>query len=117
MLEYFVHLDKDDPPEDIVLAIAEVPDELKREQVNIGDLPGNWRDEAAPPELTRFGDEFAASGQSCLLFVPSVVAPHENNCLVNPAHADFARIVMHSLEALNYDPRMFRKPAHKSGRR
>ncbi len=117
MLEYFVHLDKDDPPEDLVLAIAEVPDDVLREQVDVDDLPDNWRDEAAPPELTRFGDEFAASGKSCLLFVPSVLAAHENNCLMNPDHPDFARVVVQSLEALNYDPRMFKKPAHKLGRR
>jgi RES domain-containing protein len=117
MLEYFVHLDKDDPPDDIVLAIAEVPNYVMREQVDVDDLPGNWRDEAAPPELSRFGDEFATSGKSCLLFVPSVLAPHENNCLVNPAHPDFARVVVQSLEALNYDPRMFKKHARKLGRK
>ena len=32
MLEYFVHLDADDPPPDLVLAVADVPDDLKREQ-------------------------------------------------------------------------------------
>jgi RES domain-containing protein len=113
MLEYFVHLDKDDPPDDLVLAIAEIPDDMMREQVDVDDLPDNWRDEAGPPELTRFGDEFGASGKSCLLFVPSVLAPHENNCLVNPDHPDFGRVVVQSLQALNYDPRMFKKPAHK----
>jgi RES domain-containing protein len=117
MLEYFVHFDKDDPPTDLVLAVAEIPEDVTGETVNISQLPANWRDGAAPPELTRFGDEFAASGKSCLLFVPSVLAAHENNCLVNPAHPDFTRAVVQSLEALNYDPRMFRKPPHKPGRR
>ena len=31
MLEYFVHLDKDDPPTDLVLAVAEVPEDVTRE--------------------------------------------------------------------------------------
>ena len=48
LLEYFVHLDKDDPPTDLVLAIADVPNEVKREKIEIADLPPNWREPAAP---------------------------------------------------------------------
>ena len=36
MLEYFVHLDKDDPPTDLVLAVAEVPEDVTRESVKGG---------------------------------------------------------------------------------
>jgi RES domain-containing protein len=114
MLEYFVHLDKDDPPTDLVLAIAEVPDELSRERVAVGDLPANWRNTAAPPQLAHFGDEFAERGENCLLLAPSVLAPAENNCLINPAHPDYKRIDIRELEPLSYDPRMF---ARSHGRR
>jgi hypothetical protein len=55
MLEYFVHLDNYDPPTDLVLAVAEVSDEVIRESVTVSELPANWRDGAAPPEFTRFG--------------------------------------------------------------
>jgi hypothetical protein len=41
MLEYFVHLDVDDPPGDLVLAVAEVPDDLAQERVETGNLPAN----------------------------------------------------------------------------
>ena len=117
MLEYFVHLDKDDPPTDLVLAVAEIPDDLAREQVGLRYLPANWRDAAAPPELALFGDEFAQKGEHCLLLVPSVLAPSENNCLINPAHPDYKRIVMREPEPLSYDPRMFQtQPGHRSRR-
>lgn len=114
MLEYFVDLDKDDRPDDLVLAIAEVPDEMTAERADFGDLPGNWRDEAATPELARLGDGFVSAGKSCVLFVPSVLAPHEYNCLVNPAHAEFGRIVVRELEPLSYDSRMFGKRVHRA---
>ena len=114
MLEYFVHLDKDDPPTDLVLAVAEVPEDVARERVQPRELPKGWRNAAAPPELTRFGDEFISAGKSCLLFVPSILAPHENNCLINPAHAGFGRIVVRELEPLNYDERMFEKRVHRA---
>lgn len=109
MLEYFVHLDVDDPPGDLVLAVAEVPDDLARERVETGNLPANWRESAAPAELARLGDEFAQRGENCLLLVPSVLAPSENNCLINPAHSDYKTIVAREVEPLTYDPRMFRK--------
>jgi RES domain-containing protein len=109
MLEYFVHLDVDDPPGDLVLAVAEVPDDLARKRVDTSNLSANWRESAAPPELARLGDEFAQRGENCLLLVPSVLAPNENNCLINPAHADYKRIVVREVEPLSYDPRVFRK--------
>jgi RES domain-containing protein len=120
MLEYFVHLDKDDPTNDLVLATAEVPNDLRHEKITFVGLPANWRDAAAPPELARFGDEFVARSEHCLLLVPSVLAPEENNLLINPAHADFARIAIQPLQPLRYDARMFRtsarSPARTSGR-
>jgi RES domain-containing protein len=107
LLEYFVHLDKDDPPSDLVLAVAEIPDDLIQKRVEITQLSPNWRNPAAPAELARIGDEFVRKGESCLLLVPSVLAPNENNCLINPAHPDFRRIVIRESEPLTYDPRMF----------
>jgi RES domain-containing protein len=107
MLEYFVHLDPDDAPEDLVLATAEVPADLPREQITADDLPRNWRETPAPPELARFGDEFVQRAKCCLLIVPSVVAGNENNWLLNPQHSDFQKIVFHDPEPLSYDPRMF----------
>lgn len=109
MLEYFVHIDQDDPPGDLVLASAEVPDDLSRERIHAKDLPATWRDPAAPPELARFGDEFAQRRGNCVLLVPSLSAPAENNYLINPEHSDYPRIVVHDLEPLTYDPRMFRQ--------
>jgi len=114
MLEYFVHLDRDDPPSDLVLAVAEVPEDVTRLTVNVSELPANWRDGAASPELTRFGDQFVSAGKSCVLFVPSVLAPHENNCLINPAQPEFSRIVLQDLEPLTYDTRMFEKRTHRA---
>ncbi|MGA9900956.1 MAG: RES family NAD+ phosphorylase [Terriglobales bacterium] len=109
MLEYFVHLDVGDPPGDLVLAVAEVSDDLARERVVTSNLPVNWREPAAPAELARLGDEFARRGENCLLLVPSVLAPNENNWLINPVHADYTSIVVRAAEPLSYDPRMFRK--------
>jgi RES domain-containing protein len=114
MLEYFVHLDRDDSPGDLVLAIAEVPDGVTRERIETKNLPARWRQRAAPPELARLGDEFAQRAGRCILLVPSVLAPNENNCLINPEHPEFKKIVIRQGEPLSYDPRMFGKHRHSS---
>ena len=116
LLEYFVHLDKDDPPSDLVLAIAEVPDHVSRDRVEISNLPTNWRVPAAPPELAQIGDEFVRKGEKCLLLVPSVLVPNEHNWLINPVHPEFSRIVIQEPEPLEYDPRMFGKPGRRQKR-
>jgi RES domain-containing protein len=113
LLEYFVHLDKDDPPVDLVLAVADIPDDLSREQVELKDLPSNWRAPAAAPELAQIGDEFVDRQKRCLLLVPSVLASNERNCLINPAHPEFNRITILENQPVAYDPRMF----GRSGRR
>lgn len=109
MLEYFVHVEKDDAPSDLVLAITEVPDDLAREIVEAARLPTRWRESTAPPALARLGDEFVKRGEHCLLLVPSVLAPSENNCVINPAHPDYKRIKICGIEALSYDSRMVRE--------
>lgn len=109
MLEYFVHLDVNDRPPDLVLAMADVPDDLPRERIETASLPRNWRQTPAPAELARLGDEFVRHGKTVLLTVPSTLAPREQNLLLNPAHSDFARITLQATEPLFFDERLFRR--------
>lgn len=107
MLEYFVHLDRDDPPPDLVVAAADVPDDVSRIHVGPSKLPATWRQTPAPVELAAIGDRFARRRRDAILVVPSALAPDESNWLLNPAHPDFARIRIHPLEPFTYDSRFF----------
>jgi RES domain-containing protein len=108
MLEYFVHLDPEDAPDDLVLATVDIPDGVSREKIKTKDLPTNWRETPAPPELAEIGDEFLKKAENCLLLVPSALAVNENNWLMNPQHVEFKQVVVNPTEPLRYDPRMFR---------
>lgn len=107
MLEYFVHLDSDSAPADLVLVTVEIPDHLPKERVDAEKLSSLWRRSPAPAELARIGDDFVRRNERCILIVPSALAPNENNWLLNPQHAAFRKVVVSRIEALNYDPRMF----------
>src|SRR5258708_3081313 len=113
MLEYFVHLDPEDAPDDLVLATADIPDSLSRQTIEAKNLPVNWRETPAPSELAQIGDEFVKKAEKCLLLVPSALAVNENNWLINPGHPEFKRIALHPTEPLRCDARMFRR---RSGR-
>ncbi len=114
MLEYFVHLDSDNAPADLVLVTVEIPADLRKEVITPQDLPSNWRHSPAPAELGRIGDEFVQKTAHCILIVPSALATSENNWLLNPQHPDFRKIVMQKIEPLKYDPRMFASRRRRS---
>jgi RES domain-containing protein len=113
MLEYFVHLDPEDAPDDLVLATAEVPESLSRERVEASILAANWRDVPAPPRLAQIGDEFVSKAKNCVLLVPSALAVRESNWLINPQHSEFKQITINRAEPLSYDSRMFHKTARR----
>ena len=94
MLEYFVHLNADDAPRDLVLVTAEIPNDLSQQRVVADDLPSHWRRSPAPSELASIGDDFVRRAERCILIVPSALAPHENNWLLNPQHPGFRRVVV-----------------------
>jgi RES domain-containing protein len=108
IIEYFIHIDPDDPPKDLVAVTTEVPDSVSRTSIFPKQLPPNWRQSPPPPELTEIGDRFVRDRRAAVLIVPSALAPAESNWLINPPHREFSRIRLHSIEAFEYDPRFFK---------
>ncbi|MCL4851384.1 MAG: RES domain-containing protein [Bryobacteraceae bacterium] len=103
MLEYFIHIDPDDPPKDLVAVTAEVPDSISRISIYPKQLPSDWRQSPAPPELAGIGDRFVRDRRAAILIVPSALAPAESNWLVNPQHPEFARVRGTGNEYLYFD--------------
>lgn len=106
MLEYLVHVDPDDPPDDLVVVAADVPANVSRTPISLKKLPGHWRQSPAPPELAVLGDEHVRRAQTAILIVPSALSPVESNWLINPRHPDFSRIRAGAPERFQCDPRV-----------
>ncbi len=107
MIEYFVHIEVSDPPKDLVVVAADIPDDVSRVVLTAQALPSNWRQVPAPPGLALIGDSFAAERKSAILVLPSALVPSESNWLVNPLHPEFAEIQVHPAEPFHYDSRFF----------
>lgn len=108
-LERFVHTDPDLEPTNLVALRVDLEDSLPIHSVEVEQLPGDWRHYPAPEPLGRFGGDWLAATRWVALSVPSAVIPHERNYLLNPAHADFRRLVIGRPEPFSFDPRMWAK--------
>ena len=75
-------------------------------RVALTDLPADWRVEPPPASTKQFGDAWVRTGGSAILALPSVIISGEPNFLLNPAHADFNKIVRGTPEAFAFDPRL-----------
>jgi RES domain-containing protein len=105
-LEFFVNLEPNEAPDDLLLAEATVPGDLVK-QLKQGLLPSNWR-ELDNPVCRDIGSAWAASGRSPALKVPSAVVEGDWNVLLNPRHVNFSRIQLMTPRPFRYDKRMFR---------
>ena len=106
-LEYVVHIDAEDAPDDLVALRLHVPDGATELLYEPAALPAEWRSALPPPECQAIGDHWARSDKHLLLRVPSVLVPEEFNVLVNPTHPDAARIRISASRSFSYDLRLF----------
>lgn len=105
-LELFVNLEPNEVPDDLLMAAAEIPDELV-EQLDLRLLPSGWR-ELNNLACRDLGSGWTASGRSVALQVPSAVVEADWNLLLNPRHIDFGKIEFIKPKPFRFDGRMFR---------
>lgn len=100
VLEMLVHLDlsADLIPDDMVLLTIEVPNDAALERVD--RMPEH------DDGCRQAGDAFLTAGAALGLLVRSVVVPQETNLLLNPRHADMARVTVAASEPFRFDPRL-----------
>ena len=76
--------------------------------VSARDLPEGWDRRPPGDPSQNFGDEWLKAGEDVALEVPSVLFPEEEtNFILNPAHADFDRVLsIDDPSTLRLDPRI-----------
>jgi RES domain-containing protein len=107
-LELLVHLQREAVLNAYVLFTLRLPDS----QVMLLDrtaLPPDWRRDPPSASTAAIGDEWAASGLSLALSVPSTLVPRQSNILLNPAHPAFPALAANTTqEPFDFDPRLLR---------
>lgn len=105
-LEYLIHVDIEDVPDDLVAMAVEVPDDAAVASVTVDDLPGDWNRTPDHPACAKIGDAWVADGTALLLRVPSALVPEEWNVLVNPRHPRAGDMAVMSVRPFAFDPRL-----------
>ena len=104
MLEMLVHVDRESVPLNRRILTFEVPDDAIQQ---LDDPPEGWDELPYSDSVRLAGDEWIAAGASLALLVPSAVARHESNILIDPNHTRFSDVTLVMDEPLALDPRLF----------
>jgi RES domain-containing protein len=105
-IEYLVHVDPADAPSDLLALTIDAPDDIRSHTVDVSVLPGTWAQWTDNPECRALGDDWLDRGVTALLRVPSAPIPSETNVIVNPRHADAARVRIIEERPFVFDPRL-----------
>lgn len=105
ILEVLVHLPPLMMPDGYCLVDIEVPDNSVI-QLQIDDLPPNWKDISAPIALTQIGNEFLKKQEHLLLKVPSSIVPMDYNYLLNPQHHGMKKVKILKKKPFDFDSRL-----------
>lgn len=105
-LEYLVHVDFEDVPDDLLAMGIDVPDDAPVQRLTLKDLPDNWNRVVDHPACLEAGDAWMADGNALLLQVPSALIPEEENVLLNPAHPAAEGVRVEYSRRFAFDPRL-----------
>lgn len=106
LLETCVHTSANDIPPSYTLLALLVEDSISLEALEAKTLPPDWIDHL---KVTReIGSEWLRSLRTALLRVPSSLVPATFNVLLNPLHADAAKITIDAAYSYPFDPRIKR---------
>jgi RES domain-containing protein len=109
VLEKLVHAGRTTLPGRHHAAAIQIPDDVSIELFNPRAVPGWDAEESAAARA--FGDAWHSAQRTAVLVVPSLPGqPVERNFVINPAHADSARITVAPPFDVVWDGRLFGPP-------
>ncbi len=79
------------------------------QEIDVDQLPMDWRSSPGPDSLKEIGDAFVREGKFLALKVPSVLEPDSFNFLFNTEHAAFADFKVTHAEWVSFDQRLLAK--------
>jgi len=109
VVEIAVHVPLGIIPTDYYLATIEIPDKASIPRVEIADLPANWNKNPFIKTTQLIGDGFIKNNQHLMVQVPSATVTGDYNYLINPRHPNFKTITIKSVDAFEFDLRLFKK--------
>ncbi len=108
MAEVAVHFSLATIPNDYVMNVIHVPDNLAVLMLAEAELPVDWSVFPHHSSTQKIGDSFILENKYCLFRVPSAVTKGDYNFLINPAHKSFGKIRIVQSDPFPFDNRIFK---------
>ena len=106
-LELIVHRSGINIKHPYKLLVISIKDKTQIKEVNIENLPANWKTIEAYIDLQEIGSQWYNTNETLILRVPSVIITQEFNYIINTKHPLFKKnIVLKSKEDFNWDKRL-----------
>lgn len=109
-LETVVHLGSGGLPLNRYLVRVEIPDDVwnMRRIITEATAPVGWDALPTGKVSLDLGDQWLTSLSSCIMEVPSIIIPEEQNILLNPRHPDAVKIKAVKVRKWLYDNRIIK---------
>lgn len=105
-LEYLVHVEPENAPDDLVALTIEIPETAKIKVVTTGELPLHWEKTTDLAACKAVGDKWLARARGLVLQVPSAPIPTEYNYLINPIAEGRSLVKVIRKRRFMFDPRL-----------
>lgn len=105
--EVAVHTPLGNVPLDYVLVSIDIPEDITIQELQLSEIPSDWKSFPHSHSTQEIGDNFVNSGKSAVMKVPSAVVQGDHNYLINPNHKESVQIKFISSEPFSFDQRMF----------
>ncbi len=93
VLENLVHWQGSELPAGLLCVVLEIPPDIRQERIQRSALLASGVGDYS--RCRELGDPWHERGESAVLWVPSLVSPHEWNVILNQTHTDFSQVTMH----------------------
>ncbi|WP_240510895.1 RES family NAD+ phosphorylase [Algoriphagus antarcticus] len=107
--EIAVHTPLGNIPTDYEIVEITIPDGIKLKEIEISDLPPDWKSIPHSHATQEIGDRFTSENEFLVFKVPSVVVAGDFNFLINPVHRKFNEVEITSIDPFEFDVRLFSK--------
>lgn len=107
--EIAVHTPLGNIPTEYELVEITIPDGVEVKQIEISDLPSDWKSIPHSHATQEIGDKFLSENKFLVFKVPSAVVQGDFNFLINPVHKQFHEVEITLTESFDFDARLFSK--------
>jgi RES domain-containing protein len=104
VLEYSVNVNISKILRALAVTTIEIQDATIME-MQVADLPGNWRESPAPSSTKDFGSALLIAAFP-VIKIPSTIIPEEYNYILNPHHRDSKKFRIKETKDFIYDVRI-----------